>query len=248
MKRVGLLILIMLVLSAVLYAQAITITLYTETSGSVVSSEADVNTSAWFRSTESTPGLSGGSWLVAGDYTGEVSRFTDGKDVIRIYGGPNNISRNRGIAIHIGNSPTDSSGCVVIAGRQIGGAMYTLFSVLEKNYGFEGKKFTIHVIDNRSPVISFVGTWIGVDNNYTWIFSGSNYTLLQNGVNCEKGTFSVNSNKTKFTQNGTHYWSNGTWLSYTGGGLVSDLSILSNNRFRIIGNNGEPYSETYEKR
>jgi hypothetical protein len=93
MKRAGLIILIMLVLSVALYAQVITITLSTVTTGSVASSEAGVNTSAWFRSTETTPGLTGKAWLVDGSYTGDVSRFSDGKDVISIYGGPNNISR-----------------------------------------------------------------------------------------------------------------------------------------------------------
>jgi hypothetical protein len=101
---------------------------------------------------------------------------------------------------------------------------------------------------SAAPTINFVGTWVGVDNSFSWVFSGSNYTLFENGVNCERGTFSVNANQTRFIQNGTHYWSNGTWVSYTGSGLVSDLTVLSNNRFRVTGNNGEPYDETYERR
>jgi len=255
MKRAGLVLIFMFVLSVVMYAQTITITLSGETSGRLVSTEAGVDTPAWFRSSVTLRNL---PWLVDGNYTGQVSWMGNAnRPGIIIFDGPNNISSSRGIFIHIGNSPSDSDGCVVIGGAQSGGTLHTLITTLRNTYGgpsngdelrtIVGRNFTIRVIDNRSPAISFTGTWVGVDNNFTWVFSGSNYTLLLNGINCERGTFSVNANQTRFTQNSTHYWSNGTWVSNIDS-LTSDLTILSNNRFRIIGNNGEePYNETYEK-
>ncbi|MDR0586336.1 MAG: hypothetical protein LBG26_03760 [Treponema sp.] len=256
MKRVGLLIVIMFVLSAAVYAQTITITLSDVTTGRVVSNEAGVDTTAWFRSTTTTPGLSGLPWLVAGNYTGQVSK-KGSRDAIIIFGGPNNIASERGIFIHIGNSPSDSDGCVVIAGAQTGGAMHTLYSELSKNYGLHRGTFTIRVIDNRptqttnnnSQMFNFEGTWVGVDNNYSYIFSGSNYTVRQNNsgwVNVERGTFFVNAGKTKFTQSMTHYWDGG-WVAERGS-AVFDLTI-SDNHFTITGYtevNGN-FSETYSK-
>jgi hypothetical protein len=141
MKRAGLFFVVMFVLSAAVYAQTITITLSDATSGKVVSGEAGVNTPAWFQPT--TPER---PWLEAGNYTGQVSRLaTKGHDGIIIFGGPNNISSERGIFIHVGNSPSDSGGCVVIAGSQI----RKLYSELSKIYGHNGRRFTIRVIDNR---------------------------------------------------------------------------------------------------
>jgi hypothetical protein len=141
MKRAGSFFVVMFVLSAAVYAQTITITLSNPTSGRVVSGEADVNTPAWFQST--APGR---PWLVAGNYTGQVSRLeTKGHDGIIIFGGPNKISSKRGIFIHVGNGPSDSGGCVVIAGAQI----RKLYSELKKIYGFHEREFTIRVIDNR---------------------------------------------------------------------------------------------------
>jgi len=101
---------------------------------------------------------------------------------------------------------------------------------------------------NTQTLINFTGTWVGIDNNFTWIFNGSNYTIRKNGENSEIGTFSVNANQTKFYQNMTHTWYNGTWIECTGT-LVNDLTILSNNRFRVSGFNGfYSFNETYEKR
>ena len=95
--------------------------------------------------------------------------------------------------------------------------------------------------------INFVGTWDGVDNNYTWFFNGSNYTLQRHNSDVERGTFSVNTEQTRFTQVATHTMRNGNWVPLRGT-LISELTILSNNRFRMIGNNGRPYNETYQKR
>jgi hypothetical protein len=239
-------------------AQTITITLSGETSGRLVSTEAGVDTPAWFRSSVTLRNL---PWLVDGNYTGQVS-WMGNKDRpgIIIFNGPNNISSSRGIFIHIGNSPSDSDGCVVIGGAQSGGALHTLITTLRNTYGgpsngdelktIVGRNFTIRVIDNRSPAISFTGTWVGVDNNYTYIFSGSNYTLRENGVNIERGTFSIDANQTKFTQNSTHYWDNGTWVSNPNRGIW-DLKIISDNRFTITGyagvNLNEYFNETYAK-
>jgi hypothetical protein len=257
MKRVGLLFVIMFVLSVAVYTQAITITLSDATTGRLVSGEAGVDTSIRFNSTVA---LRNKDWLLDGAYRGQVTTMaTRGHNAIIIFGGPNSLGKDRGIFIHVGGL-SDSDGCPVIA--QLA-TMNTLFSKLRDIYGLDGSEFNVRVIDNRPPsvqhtpttsanentfqTLNFSGTWVGTDNNFTWIFDGSSYILLQNGVNVERGTFFVNPNQTGFTQNATHSWSNGTWISKTGT-LVSDLTILSNNLFRITGNNGEPYRETYEKR
>ncbi|MDR0495229.1 MAG: M15 family metallopeptidase [Treponema sp.] len=105
---------------------------------------------------------------------------------------------------------------------------------------------------NIDQKIDFTGTWVGVDNNYTWIFNGSNYTLKENGVNVDRGTFSVNENQTILYQNYTHYWDKGIWLPYpypNEGTIVNTLTILSDDRFRVTGNDGESdFDETYAKR
>jgi len=122
-----------------LFAQEITIYLDGNTEGRVVSTLANVNTKAWFRSTTD---LRGTPWLVAGNYTGEVDRFINKQmDVIRIYGGPNNIPRSRDIAIHGGSKPEHSDGCVVIAINERD-KLYSMFQ-----YG--NRTITIRVVDNR---------------------------------------------------------------------------------------------------
>ncbi|MDR2632904.1 MAG: hypothetical protein LBC51_04685 [Treponema sp.] len=121
-----------------LFAQEITIYLDSATEGRVVSSVANVNTKAWFRSTTD---LRGTAWLVDGYYDGEVGTFTSGTEVVRISGGPNNISRGRGISIHGGSAPEHSDGCVVIA-KSERDKLYSIFQ-----YG--NRTITIRVVDNR---------------------------------------------------------------------------------------------------
>ena len=105
---------------------------------------------------------------------------------------------------------------------------------------------------NTSQTVNLEGTWVGVDNNFMYIFNGSNYTLRQNNsgwVNVERGTFSLNTERTKFTQNCTHYWDNNSWVAFSNRGIW-DLSI-SGNRFTITGYAGENlneyFNETYRK-
>ena len=257
MKRVGLLFVIMFVLSVAVYAQAITITLSDATSGRLVSGEAGVDTPIRFNSTVA---LRNRDWLLDGTYRGQVTTMaTRGHNAIIIFGGPNSIGKERGIFIHVGGL-SDSDGCPVIAQLV---TMNTLFNSLRDIYGLDDREFNVRVIDNRPSsvqrtpttsanentvqTLNFTGTWEGVDNNYSWVFSGSNYTLKRNNSDVERGTFSVNANQTKFYQNMTHYMENGRWVAYAST-LVSDLTILSNSRFRMTGNNGEPYDETYERR
>jgi hypothetical protein len=124
MKRIGLIIII-LVLSSALYAQAISITLSNSNEqGWLNSPEAGVSTRCWFRAT--TPVLQ------AGVYSGQVSWMNSkNRPGIIIFGGPNNLSASRGIFIHVGNSPRDSENCVVIPGNE----MTRLYNELERIYG-----------------------------------------------------------------------------------------------------------------
>lgn len=137
----------------VMYAQTIIITLSDDTSGILVSKEADVDTPAWFRSSVE---LINRPWLVEGEYTGQVSWMSKkDRPGIIIFGGPNNISARRGIFIHIGNFPSNSDGCVVIAGEQIRKLHKNLRNIYggpknKKELGtIFGRNFTIRVIDNR---------------------------------------------------------------------------------------------------
>ena len=100
------------------------------------------------------------------------------------------------------------------------------------------------------------GTWIGVDNDYQYIFSGSNYTLkVKDGssyTNSEKGTFSLNSSKTRYTQKGTHKWQYGSWVSYTSANPSCDI-VISGSSFTLTGHGesgwsvGGYFTETYTK-
>jgi len=125
MKRAALFIVIMFVLSAAVYAQAISITLSgSNEQGWLNSPEAGVSTRCWFRST--TPVLQ------AGVYSGQVSWMSSkSRAGIIIFGGPNNLSAGRGIFIHAGNSPRDSENCVVIPENE----MNRLYGELERIYG-----------------------------------------------------------------------------------------------------------------
>jgi hypothetical protein len=175
MKRTGLFLIDILVFSIIVYAQTITITLSDDTSGRLVSTEAGVDTPAWFRSSVELRNL---PWLLEGEYTGQVSWMSnsggqDGRPGIIIFGGPNNIAASRGIFIHIGNFPINSDGCVVIAGEQI----RRLHENLRSIYGgpsnrnelrtVVGRNFTIRVIDNRTWPM---GNWEykGDNTNFSW--------------------------------------------------------------------------------
>jgi|GEM_PF-6335803 len=139
-KKILFIAMILLAFSSVcIFAQEITIYLESSTQGRVVCNAANVNTTAWYRSTID---LRGTPWLVAGDYTGEVDRFINKQiDVIRIYGGPNNISRSRDIAIHGGAIPEHSDGCVVIAISER--------DKIYSRYLYGNRTITIRVVDNR---------------------------------------------------------------------------------------------------
>jgi len=125
MKRTVFFIAIMFVLSAAVYAQAISITLSgSNEQGWLNCAEAGVSTRCWFKST--TP------ILQTGVYSGQVS-WMDSKNRagIIIFEGPNSLSAGRGIFIHVGNSPSDSVNCVVIPGNE----MNRLYAALERIYG-----------------------------------------------------------------------------------------------------------------
>jgi hypothetical protein len=145
MKRIVLLFAVIFVFSVAAHTQTITVTLSGNQSGWLNCPELNVSTQCWYRATDTTPGLSGRPWLVNGVYSAQVTRSNRGADVIVIFGGPNNIGKERGIFIHIGNSPSDSDGCIVIGGNQLGGAFRTLYSGLECTYGRDGRVFTVHV-------------------------------------------------------------------------------------------------------
>jgi hypothetical protein len=141
MKRIGLFFAVMFVLSAAVNAQVISITLSGAEQGWLNCPEAGVSTRTWFRSTETTPGLSGRPWFTDGVYTAEVS-WMESKGVpgIIIYGGPNNIGKERGLFIHVGSRPGDSVGCFVITRAE----MNKLYNTLEDNYG-RNKPFRIRI-------------------------------------------------------------------------------------------------------
>jgi hypothetical protein len=145
MKRIVSLFAVIFVFSVAIHAQTITITLSGNETGWLNCPELGVSAQCWFRATDTTPGLSGLPWLVSGVYSGQVSTSKSGADAIVIFGGPNNIGTGRGIFIHVGNYPSDSDGCVVIAGRSAGGAFHTLYSGLSRTYGLNGRSFTIYV-------------------------------------------------------------------------------------------------------
>jgi len=134
-KRIGMLLGIMFVLSAAVYAQTITITLSGNDTGWLDCPEANVSTQCWFKST--TP------IKQTGVYSGQVSQMQDhnNRPGIIIFKGPINLDAGRGIFIHVGSKPEDSDNCVVIRSSE----MTKLYNSLEKKYRLNGREFTIDV-------------------------------------------------------------------------------------------------------
>jgi len=82
------------------------------------------------------------------------------------------------------------------------------------------------------------GTWVG-DDGYVYVFSGSNFTLMVDTptgrVNSQRGTFSINSARTEFTQRATHNWVSGSWVEMTFIDGVWSFEMLSDDSFKISG-------------
>jgi len=143
MKRLGLFLVILFVLSAAVYAQTITITTGREagTLEYVTSDNQRMIVWCYFRATDTTPGLSGDPWLVSGrTYDGQVSELGNGMRGIIIEG--NGILASRGIFIHAGNGPSNSKGCIVISSSDMN-KIYD--DLIKRGYIKNGRKFRISI-------------------------------------------------------------------------------------------------------
>ena len=141
MKRVGLFFTIIFILSVGAYAQTISITLSSSTSGYLYYTMSDgsiISTPCWYRPTDTTSGLSGLPWLRTGVYSGQLSQMSRHPNAIIIFG--NGIDQSRGIFIHPGSMPSHSDGCVVID-RTILDRIYN--DLESRGYRRNGSSFTI---------------------------------------------------------------------------------------------------------
>jgi len=89
------------------------------------------------------------------------------------------------------------------------------------------------------------GTWVGEE--WIYVFDGSDFTIKYlNGTNRQKGPFSLNSTNTRFTQNSSHDWENGSWVKKTYTGVSSCDIVITGNTF-TISNGWFTGSYTYTK-
>lgn len=114
-------------------------------------------------------------------------------------------------------------------------------------------------LDNDDDNAVLDGTWIGGavgdNDHWMWVFSGSNWTLKEEDgsiyLNYQKGTFSLNSSKTKFTGKATHEWRNGSWVTFNGFEAVCDINISGNTLIMTSHGNSpgwpDSWTETYTK-